>query len=358
MIKINLLPAFVKERKIVRKLLMMVFILLGLELLAFSYWYNRVSTEGYRVNQELETAKAQAQEVQNLQTEAQNIRAEIEPIKAKTKFIEDTMNFPVKLADLLDSIRRYTYAKVIYTSLQLGSGGGMAGGGMMGMMGKGPMMGGMGGMPGASGGTPPMMGGMPGMMGGGPGGGGQQITTVSIQGYTNSVEDVARYLQNLLRCPKIADVQISGIPGYGSAGGAMPGMGGGMPGMSGMPGMMGKGPMGGMSGMPGMMGGMPGMMPPAGGRMTSQAGGPINISVICYLMEPLIPPSPPTPAAAAAPAAGGMMPPMAGMGAPGALPQAGAPQAAPGAKAPSEGRGGGLPGIQERRQMEQEIGGE
>ncbi|MBC7328848.1 hypothetical protein H5T88_00660 [bacterium] len=348
MIKINLLPAFVKERKIVRKLLMLVFILLGLELLAFSYWYNRVSTEGYRVNQELETLKAQAQEVQNLQNEAQTIRSEIEPIKAKTKFIEDTMNFPVKLADLLDSIRRYTYAKVTYTSLQLGSGGGMAGGGMMGMMGKGPM-GSMGGMPGSGGGAPPMMSGMPGMMGGGPGGGGQEIRTVSIQGFTNSVEDVARYLQNLLRCPKIADVQLSGIPGYGSTGGAMPGMGGGMPGM------MGKGPMGGM---PGMMGGMPGMMPPASGGMTSQAGGPINISVICYLMEPLTPPTPPTAAAAAAPTAGGMMPPMVGMGAPGALPQAGAPQAAPGAKAPAEGRGGGLPGLQQRREMEQEIGGE
>jgi len=353
MIKINLLPAFVKERKIVRKLLMLVFIFLGLELLAFSYWYNRVSTEGYKVNQGLETAKAQAQEVQNLQNEAQSIRSEIEPIKAKTKFIEDTMTFPVKLADLLDSISRYTYAKVIYTSLQLGAGGGMAGGGMMG---KGPM-GSMGGMPGSSGGTPAMMGGMPGMMGGGAGGGGQQITTVSIQGYTNSVEDVARYLQNILRCPKIADVQISGIPGYGTAGGAMPGMGGGMSGM------MGKGPMGGtpgmMGSMPGMMGGMPGMMPPASSGMTSQAGGQINISVICYLMEPLTPPSPPTAAAAAAPAAGGVMPPMVGMGATGALPQAGAPQAAPAAKAPAAGgRGGGLPGIQERRQMEQELGGE
>jgi hypothetical protein len=338
MIKINLLPAFVRERKIVRKLLMLVFVFLGLELLAFSYWYNRVSTEGYKVGQELDSAKAQAQEVQNLQNEAQNIRSEIEPIKAKTKFIEDTMNFPVKLADLLDSIRRYTYAKVIYTSLQLGAGGGMAGGGMMGMMGKGPM----GGMPGSSGGTPPMMSGMPGMMGGGPGGGGQQITTVSIQGYTDSVEDVARYLQNILRCPKIADVQISGIPGYGTAAGAAPGMGG-------MPGTMGKGPMGGM---PGMMGGMPGMMPPASSGMSSQAGGPINISVVCYLMEPLTPPSPPTAAAAAAPAPG-MMPPMVGMGAPGALPQAGAPQAAPAAKAPSE--GGALPGLGERRRMEREV---
>jgi len=350
MIKINLLPAFVKERKIVRKLLMLVFIFLGLELLAFSYWYNRVSTEGYKVNQELEAAQSQATEVQNLQKQAQDIRAEIEPIKAKTKFIEDTMTFPAKLADLLDSIRRYTYAKVIYTSLQLGSGGGMAGG-MMGMMGKGPM----GGMPGAGEGAPPMMGGMPGMMGGGAGGGGQQITTVSIQGYTDSVEDVARYLQNLLRCPKIADVQISGIPGYGTAGGATPGMGGMGP-MGGMPGMMGGMP-GMMGGMPGMMGGMPGMMPPASSGMSSQAGGPISISVVCYLMEPLTPPSPPTAAAAAAPTAG--MPPMVGMGAPGALPQAGAPQAAPGAKAPAaEGRGGGLPGIQQRRQLEQEIGGE
>ncbi|MGB9877356.1 MAG: hypothetical protein ACPLPS_06270 [bacterium] len=343
MIKINLLPAYVKERKIVRKLLILVFILLGLELLGFSYWYNRVSSEGYNVGQQLETAKAQAQEVQNLQTEAQNIRAEIEPIKAKTKFIEDAMNFPVKLANLLDAIRRYTYAKVIYTSLQLGSGGG--GGGMGPMMGKAPMgMPGAGGMPGSA--MPGMMGGMPGMMGGvGGGGGGQPITTVSIQGYTNSVEDVARYLQNLLRCPQIADVQISGIPGYGSSAGATPGMGG-------MPGMMGKGPMGG--GMPGMMGSMPGMMPPAGG-MTSQAGGPINISVVCYLMEPLTPPTPPT-AAPAAPAAG-MMPPMVGVGAPGMLPQAGAPQAAPAAKAPAE-RRGALPGLQQRQEMERELGGE
>ncbi len=329
MIKINLLPAFVRERKVVRKLLMFILILLGLELLGFAYWYNRVSTQGYDIGQQLDVAKAQAQEVQRLQSEADSIRAEIEPIKAKTKFIEDTKNFPVKLADLLDSIRRYTYGKVIYTSLQLGGGAG----GMMGPM--------MGGMPG------PMMGtGMPGM--GAMGGGGtQQITTVSIQGYTDSVENVARYLQNLLRCPQIADVQISGIPGYGTSAGATPGMGG-------MPGMMGKAPMMG-SGMPGMMGGMPGMMPGAG-MGTTQTPGQVSISVICYLMEPLTPPSPPT---AAPPTAAGMpgmgMPGMGmpGMGMPGAvgpLPQA----AAPTTGAPPEGRGR-LPGLEERRRMEQEV---
>jgi len=340
MIKINLLPAFVRERKVVRKLLMLVFVLLGLELLGFAYWYNRVSTQGYNVGQELDAAKAQAQEVQRLQAEAQSIRADIEPIRAKTKFIEDTMNFPKKLADLLDSIRRYTYAKVIYTSLQLGSGGG---GGMMGpMMGSG-MMGG--GMPGPMGG-----GGMPGGMGGPMGGGGGgQITTVSIQGYTDSVENVARYLQNLLRCPDIADAQISGIPGYGTSGGATPGMGG-MPGMmGGMPGMMGKAPMMG-SGMPGM-GGMPGMM---GGAGTAQTPGQINISVICYLSKPLTPPSPPT----AAPPAGAGMP---GVGMPGgmAIPGAAAPLPQAGQQAPSGGagggRGGGLPGLSERRQMEREA---
>lgn len=345
MVKINLLPAFVKERKVVRKLLMLVFILLGLELLGFAYWYNRVSKQGYDIGQQLETAKAQAQEVQNLQAQAQSIRAEIEPIKAKTKFIEDTMKFPVQLAQLLDSIRRYTYAKVIYTSLQLGSG---AGGAMGPMMGKAPMMGS--GMPGMGAGMPGM-GGMPGMAGPMGGGGGQQITTVSIQGYTDSVENVARYLQNLLRCPDIADVQISGIPGYGTSAGAAPGMGG-------MPGMMGKAPMMGgmpgmMGGMPGMMGGMPGMMG-SGGMGSAQTQGQINISVICYLMKPLTPPSPPT----AAPAGGAAMPGMAmpGMAMPGAaapLPQAG--PVAPTGKAPTEERRGGLPGLGERRQMEREM---
>lgn len=337
MIKINLLPAFVKERKVVRKLLMLVFIVLGLELLGFAYWYNRLSTQGYEMGQQLDAAKAQAQEVQSLQAEAQSIRTEIEPIKAKTKFIEDTMNFPTKLASLLDSIRRYTYAKVTYTSLQLGSG---AGGTMGPMMGKAPMMGS--GMPG-------MMGsGMPGM-GGPTGAGGGQITTVSIQGYTDSVENVARYLQNLLRCPQIADVQISGIPGYGASSGAGAGMGG-MPGMmGGMPGMMGKAPMMG-SGMPGMMGGMPGMMPGTG-MGTAQVPGQVNISVICYLMEPLTPPSPPT---AAPPAAAGMpgmaMPGMAMPGAVAPLPQAGQ---APTGGAPAE--RGALPGLGERRQMEREV---
>ncbi|MBC7327702.1 hypothetical protein H5T87_06270 [bacterium] len=342
MIKINLLPAYVKERKVVRKLLVLVFILLGLELLGFSFWYYTLSSKGYDVGQQLETAKAQAQEVQNLQAEAQRIRGEIEPIKAKTKFIEDAANFPVQIANLLDSIRRYTYAKVTYTSLQLGSG---AGGGMGPMMmGKGPM----GGMPGAGGGMPGMGSQMPGMMGGGMpgmggpmGGGGsaQPITTVSIQGYTDTVEDVARYIENLLRCPDIADVQVSGIPGYGG-GGAAPGMSG-MPGMmGGMPGMMGKAPM--MGGSMPAMGGMPGMV-------TAQGQGGVNISVVCFLMKPLTPPSPPT----AAPAqAGGGMP---GMGMPGmGMPGMGMPgAAAPGAKAPSA--EGGRGGLGQRRQMEQEM---
>ncbi|MGC9319878.1 MAG: PilN domain-containing protein, partial [Armatimonadota bacterium] len=151
--------------------------------------------------------------------------------------------------------------------------------------------------------------------------------------------EAARFLLNLIRCPHLTNISISGLPagmsieGAGGAGGGFAPMGGGgipgegmmgEPGMGAEPGMM-EGPaMGGPA-----MGGPPMGGGGGGGRLT--ASGEIALSVSAQLTIPVSEPTPPSGAAAAGGGGAGMgadmgmgMGPEMGMG-PGGPPGAGMP---------------------------------
>ena len=178
-----------------------------------------------------------------------------------------------------------------------------------------------------------------------------QVTRVSITNpssvnFTAIVGDTtecARFVLNLIQCPALSNVSISGLPagvsieGAGGAMGTFSPMGGPM-GME--PGMeMGAPPPGGVPGMmePGMM--EPGMMggPGMGGGGRVSATGEITLSIAASLTESVGEPQPPG-AGGGAGAGMGMGP---GMGGPGMEPGMMDPMAMEGPGGP--GPGGGPP---------------
>jgi uncharacterized membrane protein YgcG len=228
---------------------------------------------------ELETAKQQADAVRKLQDETKAKQAELDPIQAKVKFVQDADLSGLPFFDRFHKINQYIYDKAIVRSFSI---------------------------------TPP--------------------GAVSFSVELANTEDAGRFILNLIRCPYITGISISGSPGVGGTiagegGAAAPAAAGG----AGAPGMPPGGPE-----MPGAPPGAAGPAPgaPAGGAPAAGAvAGPIQLSVTATLVESITIPTPPSgaPAAAGPEGAGG---PGGPPGGPGGAPPGGPPSG------PSDGGGG------------------
>lgn len=273
MLKINLLPPYIYERKQIRVAIVGAVILFAVVTAGMLFWSATVTKQKNDLQAKVTELEDHQKRVEQIAADRLAEEAKIPIYNTKVQYIKGIMAYNVEAPRLYEDLAKYTYNKIVYSSV------------------------------------------------------GVNGSTLTISAHAKSVGDCGRYLLNMYRAQHLfSAVSISGVPGWpagkgGSAGGGMMGggmMGGGMSGMPGMPGMPGMG-----GGMPGMGGGMPGM----GGGASAQATDPtkgFDFTVTCTLVKPITPPTyGGGGGAASASPMGGMMGMMPGMAGPGGMAGAG-----------------------------------
>ena len=275
MLKVDLLPAhYAIARRNRKTIFLSIPLLVGVAVLWLLVMV-KMNNDITKTTAELEETTRQADGVRKLQDETKAKQAELTPIQDKVKFVQAADVSGLPFFDRFDKINQYIYDKSVVRNFSI---------------------------------TPP------------------GAVTFSVE--LANTEDAGRFILNLIRCPFITGISISGSPGEGGTiagegGAAAPAAAGGPAGEPGMPGMS-----------PDAGGPAPGAS--AGGAPAAgTVAGPIQLSVTATLVEPITIPTPPSGAPAAGPEGAG------GPGGPGGPPSGpGGPPSGPGGP-PSDGGGGG-----------------
>ena len=259
MLRINLLPAYIAERRKTRLAIVgfsFAFLIATAAMLGWFFTYNAVVVAREAEANEQERL---AGEVAALETEVQGIQASVAPIRAKRDFIDAVLFYNTLRPNIFRRAAEYTYRDIEYSSMAV------------------------------------------------------QGQTLSINAFAKKTSDVGRFLITMFGNPDLVAVSVAGIPGWsppqqqgGTGGGDFPGGDfpggppGGFPGgPGGPPGDFPGGPGGPPGGFPGGPGGDPGFpgggFPGAGGQTPGRRGFPFTVTA--RLVQPVTPPAVPTPAA-------------------------------------------------------------
>jgi hypothetical protein len=241
MLKINLLPAYFRQRRLVKRAIGGVIVAAILTAGGFLYWNSTLQKQAQDLQQQIDALMPTKTEAERLQQEAGAVLAQIGPIQTQLAFLDQVVALPEKWCAILQNAAKYTHAQVPLRSMTISG------------------------------------------------------NSLSMQGHTPNLRTAARYLLNAMRNPEWTQVTINGPQGYPASNTSSdvhprfrpmdydlqisatlanpvsmpspPGGGGGGGGGGGMmgPGMGMPGEMGGMGSGPEMMGPGPGMDPSMGG---------------------------------------------------------------------------------------------
>lgn len=117
MIKINLLPKTINQKRAVRQTAALFGVLL-VAVIAGGVTYS-MNLQGQVKQKNVELEQIKAIENQTLEREKQkaDLDAKTKPIKEKVDFIKGVLEYNTKFADLYSEVAKWTYEKVMYTSM-------------------------------------------------------------------------------------------------------------------------------------------------------------------------------------------------------------------------------------------------
>ncbi len=163
MLRINLLPTYVSQRRLTRKLAIGFTVLFALAVLVPLALY--ISTRNARVAEENQATAAEAGKAKTdaLKAKAASQRSQIAPLKAKVDYVKAVRTYNTSLVTFWDTVSRYSDPKVIYTDAAVSG------------------------------------------------------TTLTIKAYMPSISEVGRYLQAMYQEPDFTTVSIDKLPGYPDA---------------------------------------------------------------------------------------------------------------------------------------------
>jgi len=119
MIKINLLPPHVVERRKVRSLAKWLLLVLLVEIVGLSFYVYRLAGEEARKKSEFQEAKAQADLVRGLEEKVSAEKSAAAPFRAKLKWYDGIYKHNAKIADTLEKINEYIYAGMTVRNLSV-----------------------------------------------------------------------------------------------------------------------------------------------------------------------------------------------------------------------------------------------
>lgn len=163
MLRINLLPPSVSQRRLTRKLSLGFAALLALCVLVPLGLY--LSTRTARANEEAKATAAETGKAKTdaLKTQAASQRSQIAPLQAKVDYVKAVRAYNTSVVKFWDTVSHYSDPKVIYTDAAVSG------------------------------------------------------TTLTIKAYMPSIGEVGRYLQAMYQEPDFTTVSIDKLPGYPDA---------------------------------------------------------------------------------------------------------------------------------------------
>ncbi|MFO7947895.1 MAG: hypothetical protein R6V19_13910 [Armatimonadota bacterium] len=160
MLRIDLLPrSIARGRRNVKLAFIGVAGIVAALILVF-LWLGQVNADIARTEQELAEVKEKADAVRALKTEAQNKQAELDPIQAKVDFVKEAGESGEQFFDRFEAINEYIYARAQMTDFSI---------------------------------SPP--------------------NNVSFTVNVNGTSEAGRFVLNLIRCPHLQGIEISGMTG-------------------------------------------------------------------------------------------------------------------------------------------------
>jgi len=163
MLRINLLPSYVAQRRLTRQMLVLFTVL-------FASIVSLILIYSITQHQHLASITAQAQQaadakqaIDDINAQAATINAQLPPVQQKVQFVKDLQDYNLGLVRLYRNIARYTSPDILYTNLSVTG------------------------------------------------------TSLTIAAYAPSLPALARYMQVMYNEPDIKTLSISAIPGYQAA---------------------------------------------------------------------------------------------------------------------------------------------
>ncbi len=162
MLRINLLPAYVAQRRLNTRLAVTFGVLFVAIVGSLGSWYAILEPQIAVWKDKADQADQNKTEIEGLNAQAAAATATIAPIQTKLQFVKDVQAYNLAYIQLYQTVAKYTSPRILYKSMAVSG------------------------------------------------------TTMTISAYTPSFADLGRYLQVMYTEPDVNTVSISGIPGYGS----------------------------------------------------------------------------------------------------------------------------------------------
>ncbi len=164
MLKINLLPAYIIEQEKIRKFATIFGVLVLAVIVGMLFYYKTLRDHHNNLKNELAAVQVIEQRVKQLQAETQKIKSDNQTILNKVKFINDVLEYNLKVPRLYRELAKYTYKNIVYSQITVTS---------------------------------------------------NQIT---IEAYARNISDAGQYLLNLYKATHLfSSVSINAVPGYPAA---------------------------------------------------------------------------------------------------------------------------------------------
>ena len=163
MLRINLLPSYVAQRRVTRQLSVFFGALFFMCVAVPFYLY--VTAQRDRADMEAKATQAEQQQTitQGYRTDASNRRSQIAPLKAKVDFVKAVKDYNIAQVKFWNTVAQYSDPKITYTDAAVSG------------------------------------------------------TTLTIKAFSPSLADVGRYLQAVYNEPDFTTVSIDKLPGYPEA---------------------------------------------------------------------------------------------------------------------------------------------
>ncbi len=176
MLRINLLPAYIAERRKIRATIAGFAAGFAATLVLLGAWYATLQTQVTAREQAANEQERLAGEVTQIEQEAQNIRTEVTPILQKKEFVDGVLFYNTLRPKIFRQAAAYTYRNIEYSAMAV------------------------------------------------------EGQTLSIQAFGRNVSDVGRFLITMFGNPDLRAVSVAGVPGWppqaNTSGGAAGGYGG------------------------------------------------------------------------------------------------------------------------------------
>ncbi len=160
MLRIDLLPRSIAQGRRNVKLAFIGIAGIVAALILVFLWLGQVNADIAQTEQELANVKEKADAVRELKTEAQNKQAELDPIQAKIDFVTEAGDSGEQFFERFEAINEYIYERAQMTEFSI---------------------------------TPP--------------------TNVSFTVEVQGTSEAGRFVLNLIRCPHLESIEISGMTG-------------------------------------------------------------------------------------------------------------------------------------------------